>query len=72
MQFHQLFGIRRECAGRQHLAQKDVIQFHQQNWAQLHWCIGLEVRPNFHTAHSAPDASNFSINLLTQKLLIER
>ena len=36
-QFHQLFGIKRKWAGRNHLAQKDAIQLHQQNCALLHW-----------------------------------
>ena len=64
-------GIKRKCAGRHRLAQKDAIQFHQQNCAQLHWCIGLEVTPNFHAVCSAPYASMFRVNLLAQKLLVK-
>ena len=40
-QFHQLFGIKHKCAGTNSLVQKDAIQFHQQNCAQLYWCIEL-------------------------------
>ena len=45
-QFHQPTGIKRKCAGAQHLTQKDAVQFHQLNCAQLYWSIELENLPN--------------------------
>ena len=70
-QFHQPTGVKRKCAGAQHLAQKDAVQFHQQNCAQLYWSIELENPPNFYAVRSAPYASKLGVNLLAQKLLIK-
>ena len=57
-QFHQPTGVKRKCAGAQHLAQKDAVQFHQQNCAQLYWSIEVENPPNFYAVRFAPYASN--------------
>ena len=70
-QFHQLFGVKRKCEISYQLAQKNAIQFHQQNSAQLHWCIGLDVTPNFYFLRSEPHAIKSSVNLQMQKLLIK-
>ena len=59
-------------AGTQSFAQKDAIQFHQQNFARLYKCIELEVMTNFYTVCSVLCASKFSINLLVQKLLVKK
>ena len=70
-QFHQPTGVKRKCAGAQHLAHKDSVQFHQQNCAQLYWSIELENPPNFYAVRYAPYASKLGVNLLVQKLLIK-
>ena len=48
------------------------LLFNQQNYAQFYQYTQLEVTPNLYAACSTLCASKISINLLVQKLLIER
>ncbi len=48
-----------------------TVQFHQQNYAQLHHEAQLENMLKFYTLRPALYANKFSINLLAQKLPVE-
>jgi hypothetical protein len=41
-QFHQPYGAERKCVGSHSLAPVGAVQFHQQNYAQLHHYAHLE------------------------------
>ena len=51
--------------------QKDAVQFHQQNCAQLYWYIELENLPSFYAVSFVPYTSKLGVNLLAQKLFIK-
>jgi hypothetical protein len=70
-QFHQPYGAKRKCAGNHSLALLGTIQFHQQNYAELHHYAQLENTLNFYSVRPALFANKFSVNQLVEKLPVE-
>ncbi len=66
--FHQPFGAKHKCSGSHSSAPVGAIQFHQQNYPQLHHYTQLENTLNFYAVYPMLCASKISINLLVQKL----
>jgi hypothetical protein len=70
-QFHQHFGAKRKCAGSHSSALVGAVQFHQQNYAQLHDYPQLENTFNFYAVCPMLCASNIGVYLLVQKLCLK-
>ncbi len=67
-QFHQPYGAKRKCTSRHSLAPVNTVQFHQQNYTQLHHCAQVGNTLNFYAVRPTLYASKISVNLLAQKL----
>jgi hypothetical protein len=63
-QFHQHFGAKRKCTGNHSSAPVGAVQFHQQNYAQLHHYAQLENMLNFYAVRSTLCTSKIGVNLL--------
>ncbi len=70
-QFHQPFGAKRKCSGSHSLAPVGAVQFHQQNYAQLHHYAQLENTLNFYAVHPKPCTSEIGVNLLAQNICVK-
>ncbi len=67
-QFHQPYGAELKCASSHSSMPVGAVQFHQQNYAQLHHYAQLENTFNFYAVCSTPCTSKIRGNLLAQKL----
>ncbi len=64
-QFHQPYAAKRKCVSRHSLVPVGAVQFHQQNYAQLHHCAQLENTLNFYAVCSTPVVSNHIFSVAT-------
>ncbi len=69
-QFHQPYVVKHKCTGSYSSAPVGAVQFHQQNYAQLHHYTQLENTLNFFAVPPIPCASKIGVNLLAQKLRV--
>ncbi len=63
-QFHQPNGAKCKCTSRHSLAPVSTVQFHQQNYTQLHHCAQIGNTLNFYAVRPTLCASKISVNLL--------
>ncbi len=70
-QFHQPYDAERKCPSSHSSVPVGAVQFHQQNYTQLHHYAQLENTLNLYAVRSTPCASKIGVNLLAQKLCVK-